>query len=491
MKPILVFLIVCLVFSVFLGEIRPCSATSYTETRYMRSDTANVNGLTCYKLLTTNTAIPDVFTAEKASGSAVQIKWGFRAYKRTSGSVETELTASASDPVIICTLGTTTSAETEYNVNWTCSSTALASTDSVVVYPFQKVGTNAWSAKGYMSPFQTAQLGASNLDANSWMITIHADYYNWGSPYGCSSTLWFGSSAHDSRIAGFKWTLASGQSISAYGSAILTFAVSTRKSVQFSRQGNSPLTFVTYGAYRGFQGIVNLFGSAILSFSENVVKAFSFNAPGSSTLGFTVNSLKATVFDKEATAAINFVVSTLRTQTLSRWGSAFLDFASNILKQIGFRIDGYAILHMIGQSSNPFSIPSSPEPHSISQPFTNFPWLNFYVVDASNNPVQNFLISVYSQPGGELVGTFISQENGYGVQRQMETGEYSFKAEGPGLTTEGNFTHTQDETVRIALGNSGSAGLNFWPSILKVVIAVSVILAAVFAVSKVKSGKGW
>jgi hypothetical protein len=222
--------------------ISPIFAVSNTETRFMRSDQANVNSLNCYKLLTSNSVNPDIIYCSKDSGSAVQIKWGFRVYKRTSAPVETQITASASDPITICTLGTATSSEAEYFCLWDCPSTALSSTDSIVFRISHKVGTASWIDGD--ATFQTEQLGASNLDANTWNVTVHAQYTNYGSPYGCESILWFGSSGHDSRIGSFKWTVASGTNYESVLTEIIQSKDTLSRYASFQRTNTETTTIL-------------------------------------------------------------------------------------------------------------------------------------------------------------------------------------------------------------------------------------------------------
>lgn len=126
-------------------------------------------------------------------------------------------------------------------------------------------------------------------------------------------------------------------------------------------------------------------------------------------------------------------------------------------------------------------------PHSIT-----YPLLNFHVQDG-NNPLQYCVVRVYGEDEGEFIGSWISGQDGYCTQREIPEGKYTYKAEYQMSPVQGNWTHSKDETVQIVFGSPGSTpGLSFRESILKIVIALGVIIAAVFALVKVKSlGKSW
>ena len=60
-------------------------------------------------------------------------------------------------------------------------------------------------------------------------------------------------------------------------------------------------------------------------------------------------------------------------------------------------------------------------------PSVTYPSVNFYVLDAEGRPVGNCLISMYTRLG-DFVGSFVSQEDGYCMPRQIEEGDYSYRA---------------------------------------------------------------
>jgi len=114
----------------------------------------------------------------------------------------------------------------------------------------------------------------------------------------------------------------------------------------------------------------------------------------------------------------------------------------------------------------------------------SFPTLNFYAAVAGK-PVADCLIRVYLCYSGVFVGSWVSGWDGYCTPRQLEVGEYNYHAEGGGFVGEGNFTHSKDETVQIALG-SPVAGLSFRASIIKILVGVLCVVVVVVVLLSVK-----
>ena len=194
-----VLLVVCFLILALIPE-----ALATTETRYFRSDTATVNGLTTEILGTSNSATfgNRTLLINDAEASATRYYWGHRTYYRTSGGVETEITSGVSNLFYRSSIGVGWQ-----NVNWSCPQTSISSTDSIVV----KVYASLWSsAEGYawtlLDTWQTGQLGTTIINANPWNFTVWTYLaITTGPPKKWTGAIYFGNSTYDSRILGFKY----------------------------------------------------------------------------------------------------------------------------------------------------------------------------------------------------------------------------------------------------------------------------------------------
>jgi hypothetical protein len=166
------------------------------ETRYMRSDTWTVNGLTAYKLGTTqSTGPPEVYIGATGELTAY---WGIRVWKRSSAGVETEITGGT--PVAV--VSRSSDGDGLQNATWSCPETPLNPTDSIVVRLYIRLGTGAWTEEVV---FTTEQLGTTILNAATWTVYLYTNrtydrdfdityaYFRWGA------------STYNSRIANFTW----------------------------------------------------------------------------------------------------------------------------------------------------------------------------------------------------------------------------------------------------------------------------------------------
>jgi hypothetical protein len=159
------------------------------ETRYLRSDSQTVNGLTAYVLGTTQSAT--VKTIDITSYSYLI----FRVYKRSSDGTETFIFEHAW--FIVADLS---GVATEYSFTENCPQTSLVSTDAIVVKIF---GSTSSSGGTLLASWITEQLGASQLNAATWTFYVWTQY----STRTGAITFRFGSStAADSRITNFSWT---------------------------------------------------------------------------------------------------------------------------------------------------------------------------------------------------------------------------------------------------------------------------------------------
>jgi len=159
------------------------------ETRYFRSDSQTVNGLTARALLNgqgTTSAYKDI--------SSYDYKIGIRVWKRNSSGVETEITGGS--PVAVANIP----ASSGYiSGSWNCPQTSLASSDAIVVRVYATADGSTWVL---VDTWITDQLGAQSLDASTW--TVYYYIYVRASPYAVR--FYFGTSTYNSRITNFSWT---------------------------------------------------------------------------------------------------------------------------------------------------------------------------------------------------------------------------------------------------------------------------------------------
>jgi hypothetical protein len=174
------------------------------ETRYLRSDTTTVNGLTARKLGLdlTGSVTTEVYRTAVTYSSA---DYGIRVWKRDLSGVETEITGGT--PVLICTrTGTGLGLQSG---TYSCPSTSLASTDAIVIRVYYRAPatTGTWSQLGWTTPnWITEQLGAQSLDAATWTVYLYTIIIASESPGKYDIGLGFGSTTENSRIENFTWT---------------------------------------------------------------------------------------------------------------------------------------------------------------------------------------------------------------------------------------------------------------------------------------------
>jgi hypothetical protein len=124
----------------------------------------------------------------------------FRAFKRDASGTETAITDyitfySALISVFKDDAGTLRS--TTANI----PQTALASTDSIVVRVYAKIGTGLSNLRNV---YTTEQLGAQSLDASTWTFYFYLRGYNAGS--AIYDYWYWDTSTYPSRIENFTWT---------------------------------------------------------------------------------------------------------------------------------------------------------------------------------------------------------------------------------------------------------------------------------------------
>jgi len=256
------------------------------ETRYMRSDQQTVNGLTAYKLDTTQSA-SELYGAVTVSGSQT-VYWASDVAIRHSDSSETSLGTKVGQ------VQRNTDGQGIQSATWNVTVQTLVSTDSIVVRVYLKVGAGSWNL---MATFTTEQLGASSLDAATWTFYYYTYY---GSYY--EARFYWGKSTYNSRIENFTWSSgATEKSFSDVGGGSDAF-INPYRAMGFSESGH------------GVESFVNPFRAMGISDVGHGAEAFNtpFRAMGFSDIGlgsdlfvillskaFTDAGLGSDVFTKE------------------------------------------------------------------------------------------------------------------------------------------------------------------------------------------------
>jgi len=131
------------------------------------------------------------------------VYFGLDVIKKTSAGVETNIGSKVAQwSASYSSLQWDPTVYVERTSTWSCPSTALAVTDSIVIQVYSKVGAGAWT---WQQNFTTEQLGASNLDSNTWTVSYYeastADISNIFLSFGYGDCY-----QRNARIEGFKWT---------------------------------------------------------------------------------------------------------------------------------------------------------------------------------------------------------------------------------------------------------------------------------------------
>jgi hypothetical protein len=165
----------------------------YGETRYFRSDTHTINGLTAYQLKTVNSV-----TLTSVSGDYPY--WGIRVFVRHANGTEEEVT----DGTPVCQIFV--SSPGWYNASWDCPSRALQPTDTIVVRLYNASSSSGpWTLK---RTWITEQLNAQRLDDSTWVVFYYFDVQVAIVDYIVTSFIFrHGSATYNSRIEGFAYTL--------------------------------------------------------------------------------------------------------------------------------------------------------------------------------------------------------------------------------------------------------------------------------------------
>jgi hypothetical protein len=171
----------------------PAGSTN-TQTRYMKNANVTVNGLTTYSFNLTQSTVG----ASYSSGGGGTVYTGFRAWKRSSAGVETEITVGTAT-AIVNRAATGAGIQT---TTWACPATVMAVTDSLVIRVYQSLAT---PPTNLAATFTTEQLGATSLNAVTWTL----NYYTRRAATGSGNDrFYWGSATYNSNIAGISWTAA-------------------------------------------------------------------------------------------------------------------------------------------------------------------------------------------------------------------------------------------------------------------------------------------
>jgi hypothetical protein len=162
--------------------------------RYMRSDTATVNGLNAYLLNATETTS---YTYVQQVGQGAGAQFGIRAWVRASNGTEYEVTLDGQ---------TGTPKATVTSTGWgtvNVTQKSMQMTFSLVIRVYVSIAGGAWTNK---VTFTTEQLGKTSLLGNTWSV-----YYYVSVSYSVkldrtTARFYWGDASHMSRIQNLQFT---------------------------------------------------------------------------------------------------------------------------------------------------------------------------------------------------------------------------------------------------------------------------------------------
>ncbi len=166
------------------------------ETRYFRSDSHTVNGLTARKLGTTQSSnyTSEIISSYEGNVQVAQYL-GMRVWRRDVNGSETELTGGSVEAVASgSTSGLKSGTRSQVSVS-------MVETDSIVI----RVYADDFSPPSTLrDTFTTEQLGAKRLDAATWTVC----YYLFRLYAGGMTTysFRFGTATYNSRVDNFAWS---------------------------------------------------------------------------------------------------------------------------------------------------------------------------------------------------------------------------------------------------------------------------------------------
>lgn len=156
-----------------------------TETRYLRAD--GVLGTSQSATVTNGATL----------GNYVNIYAGIRVWKVDTLGTETEITSGTA----VAQVSRTVVGSGLLTNTWACPGATLNPTDSIIVRVYQATTANPTILTGTWS---TGQLGATQLDAGIWSVTLWLTRGNLGT---ASRVIW-GTNIYNCKIANFGWSTA-------------------------------------------------------------------------------------------------------------------------------------------------------------------------------------------------------------------------------------------------------------------------------------------
>jgi len=137
------------------------SVTALLPERYMRGDSHTINGLTAYKLATSQSSIAKSFS-QTQQYDYYSAYWGIQVWKRNASGYETQISSG-----IVAQVSRTSQGQGLQSDTWNCPQTSLNPTGTIVVRVYQKIGSGNWQLA---ATFTTEQLGVTQLAATTWTL---------------------------------------------------------------------------------------------------------------------------------------------------------------------------------------------------------------------------------------------------------------------------------------------------------------------------------
>ena len=275
----------------------PSAVYDPVETRYFRSDQQTVNGLTAYKLGTTQTTTYTYVEVGYAGSSSSY--YDIEIAVRHSDGTETELLAWTQFATRIAT------GEGLQTYNFNCPQTSLVSTDAVVVRLRARITGSSATAV-----FITEQLGATQLPAATWNFYIYTYLYK--SKLESYADIYWGDSTYNTRVENFQWTS---------GVVPQVYERNLSLSIGFST-GQNKIADVR----RGFASIIGL--------SDLFVKTNYFERTSPLSLGFSSSFSKLSEFERFIASGIGLSDVFSRAINYIRTSYLPISLASNFEKTI-------------------------------------------------------------------------------------------------------------------------------------------------------------
>ncbi len=177
-----------------------------TETRYMRSGTATVNGLTAYDFGTSLSGSIHLSDPTNTYSSDLSTTWGMQVYVLHADSSQTPISGGTVATVQRPAGGSAAGIQSN---TWNCPETSLVATDAIVVEIWGQVGGNSPELH---AEFVTGQLGAEQLDSATWIVHYYTERDRSGGFFSRRTTAIFhwGEGIYNSRIEGIKYSSAGG-----------------------------------------------------------------------------------------------------------------------------------------------------------------------------------------------------------------------------------------------------------------------------------------